>query len=815
MEVEPSPLMPTTTTATATATASSMEYGADSTSSSQSLLPSSSSSSSWFRKTVSSKFKFPTRNKSSSFTSPLVFLTDNSNSTSTTSDTTQEESLSSNNGSEEDTTTRNIDIPPQDNTLHHPLRHVSLAKSSRTPSWMSCVIPLSCLLTHVIFLYGQLAPMWQLTLVGDIDVWANATSKTTKTTFDALGVPHQMHFTVNQERNVETFTYMYAIRQLWYAKGLETNIWGPRLAALLLVFFSGIWPHLKSILLHMTWVKNQIDPRLRTRTLQWLGVLGKWSLADVLTVCVMVGVLNLEWIVNPSQIKQGFMDQLPLVVSVLKDTYHSSQVCTYLLGYKTDCNVDHNVGHMAKCRACKSVVGTAYHHPDWAKSTGKTLFNGISTSGGGSAELVVRGLKGIYAFCGAVILSVLLSFIVDVLDHRVRTAAQSQHPNDNNTDDNDNEPEDESALEEEHTLQFTIQQESQDQVANTSIDLFEDPESEIQALTIPATQGGGEEQSTPVIQPMEVDEMTTQSLLSHSPQLQEDTTRPSFISRMGQLICMCIPKNITLGLLLSSASKVMIVLAVTVPTMERKVKGAIPLVLHDILGVTWKKTYSLTTLMETTGKAGGWDILLMSTFSLFCVFGPLCRAILCILRRVLLSSRSRSRRARNTNTSPIIPHEQHGQYIKTVSTMIKFMGAFCAWEVFVVAMFMVQMLMPSITSTILKKPQCSLIPGNEENNGSCLEVEFNILDFNFWCFIVGGGILLWYESSSLSSKRSSSSRLLLPHRPFHQATRTRMAYNNVNIQHNDDEDHPYVQLEGTNEDDIIETNNIQMDPLSL
>jgi len=55
-------------------------------------------------------------------------------------------------------------------------------------------------------------------------------------------------------------------------------------------------------------------------------------------------------------------------------------------------------------------------------------------------------------------------------------------------------------------------------------------------------------------------------------------------------------------------------------TLERRVYGAIPMLLHDILGVEWGQSYSLHTLSVTTGAAGGWDVLLMATFSLFIFF---------------------------------------------------------------------------------------------------------------------------------------------------------------------------------------------------
>ena len=152
--------------------------------------------------------------------------------------------------------------------------------------------------------------------------------------------------------------------------------------------------------------------------------------------------------------------------------------------------------------------------------------------------------------------------------------------------------------------------------------------------------------------------------------------------------------------------------------MERVVKGAGPMLLHDILGVNWERQYSLRSLMWTTGSAGNWDYLLMGTFGLFICLGPSIRAVLMIM--VTLLDRCH------------VP-------VGALSVMVNFIGAFCSWEVFAIAIIMVQMLMPSITNTIVNNPIC----GQISSDGSCLQVEFNILPPTFsyivigWCLMVG------------------------------------------------------------------------------
>ena len=158
-------------------------------------------------------------------------------------------------------------------------------------------------------------------------------------------------------------------------------------------------------------------------------------------------------------------------------------------------------------------------------------------------------------------------------------------------------------------------------------------------------------------------------------------------------------------------------------SMERLVKGAGPVLLHDVLGVNFERQYSLQSLMWTTGSAGDWDILLMATFGLFICLGPAIRAVLMVI--ITLLDRSRVS-------------------VRILSVILNFVGAFCSWEVFAIAIVMVQMLMPSITNTIINNPICAQI----SDDGSCLQVEFNILPHAFsiimigWCLLVGSSFIV-------------------------------------------------------------------------
>jgi hypothetical protein len=195
--------------------------------------------------------------------------------------------------------------------------------------------------------------------------------------------------------------------------------------------------------------------------------------------------------------------------------------------------------------------------------------------------------------------------------------------------------------------------------------------------------------------------------------------------------------------LLAVVSTLLFVLAaVDLDTMERRVLGAGPEMLHDILGVNWERSYSLRSLMWTTGAHGGWDFMLMGTFALFCVLGPLIRSVLLLLVALLDGCRI-----------PVHP----------VADLVNFIGAFCSWEVFAIAIMMVQMLMPSITNTIIRNKVCQKI----SDDGSCLQVEFNVLPWTFWTVALGG-LLLVASSCTAVSRGTDRSPL-----DYSSSTRTR------------------------------------------
>ena len=129
----------------------------------------------------------------------------------------------------------------------------SLAYVDTTPVFARYGVIGLILLCHAMFFYGQLVSMWRLYIKYDMDVWVNSTSRFSGTLVRAIGLNGTNHFFGKQETDVRIFTYGSAIEALWDATGLESTF-VVRLSAVLLVLFSGIWPHVKLYLLSRHWL---------------------------------------------------------------------------------------------------------------------------------------------------------------------------------------------------------------------------------------------------------------------------------------------------------------------------------------------------------------------------------------------------------------------------------------------------------------------------------------------------------------------------------------------------------------------------------
>lgn len=606
--------------------------------------------------------------------------------------------------------------------------NATLAWDRTTPWFAKLLIPLLIFASHGLFWYGQTTNMWRLTSTYQANVSYKATSHETSLALETLNIRTAGTIVVPPtEKTLRTFTYAYAIQELWRAHHMPGVVL-PRLAATGLALFSGVWPHVKLFMLLLTWWFSK-HPIRRRRCLASLSVLGKWSLVDVLVVCVMVGVLNLQWTFTARNVLLGIQDNLTDVVSLLRNTYNSEQVCSQALHYS--CDHPKKIDHMIECKACRLTVNSWYDHPESAKP----ILNGLLVEGGGNASLSVAGLEGIYAFCAAVILSILLSVAVDWFDENSSSSSRwgrtSLH---HRTGEN-------SEVEEEQQWWLT------GTVASNEEDSSEAANPEISGtLSVGGASSAheaddvleNEHQVESLLHPLLMVERGTRSVHQRDMRSAADLDFDRRILVQQQERGNCIWQTIAWG------TAIVVLFATSSVTMERHVNGALPGLLNKILGVVWTKQYSFWLLGWTTAMAGGWDRLLMATFVWFVIVGPLVRSVLCI---------AASRATASSELSDVATTAVHRRQ-RRLSRWIDFVGAFCAWEVFTVAVCMVDLLMPSVTSTIIMDQRCAKLAA-QTGESTCLEVEF--ITKRTFGLVVLGGLMLVLVSQRVRNWRTQNS----------------------------------------------------------
>ena len=553
---------------------------------------------------------------------------------------------------------------------------------SKSTSWCAFFwVPVLILVTHGLFYYGQTANMWRLSTEWQADVSYTAVNKESQALFHLLQLPlHDNYTHLLERKDLRHYTYKTAIHDLWLAKGMPGKL-VPRLCALGLVLFSGVWPHLKLGMLLLTWWFSR-QPVRRRRILDTLSILGKWSLVDVVVVCILLGVVHLEWNFTGPDVYQGVLDNWASLVTLVRMQYGATELCARLLHYD-DCKHPSILDHMVKCKTCVATINGVYNNPE----TAKPILHGIEVEGGGHAQLSVAGLSGIYSFCGAVLLSIVLSLVVDWFDHKSRWYTEAEEERQQAEEDETN-WEQADAPEVSGTLAATDSEEG-----------LHEP----LLSTPPRRRRHGR-----------------RGLESRS-QADLDFDRQILIQEQQRTHCLwqC-AAMVTLVACTAATLQV---------TLERRVHGALPEMVHRILGVVWTRQYSFWGLAWTTGSAGGWDWMLMGTFAWFIVLGPIVRAIL-----VVVASRVYETPHMTAEAAERVRRRQ-----VNLALAVDFVGSFCAWEVYTMALIMFGLLLPGITGTIINDPRCALL---FEDTDKCLEVEQSMKGTAFLLVVVSGLMLL-------------------------------------------------------------------------
>ncbi len=85
-------------------------------------------------------------------------------------------------------------------------------------------------------------------------------------------------------------------------------------------------------------------------------MLGKWLLADMLVICILIAMLYLDWKVHPKEICHGIKDLLPTLLDYARGRFPDAvEDCTLLLNYKCK-EGEALVTHCPACFACQMLI---------------------------------------------------------------------------------------------------------------------------------------------------------------------------------------------------------------------------------------------------------------------------------------------------------------------------------------------------------------------------------------------------------------------------------------------------------------------------
>ena len=225
-----------------------------------------------------------------------------------------------------------------------------------------------------------------------------------RTCVDVLGVEGRQECTGKIGFTLMELSYWYSITHLWSwevpCRGGATGCtWPPgRLASVLLVVFSFVWPHVKLVLLHLAYYAP-VRPSRRRNLSYWLAFGGKWTLCDVIVMCVLMALVNLradlQLLALWHELEPGFLNGC-------------AALCANATG-GGDC--------AAACAALDSAIDKAVLNPADVPAASV------------DARLELRGEPAMYLFCVAVLLSISASVVVEHLDDRQRRARAAQAAN--------------------------------------------------------------------------------------------------------------------------------------------------------------------------------------------------------------------------------------------------------------------------------------------------------------------------------------------------------------------------------------------------
>lgn len=307
--------------------------------------------------------------------------------------------------------------------LMHEAAFFSLAVDHHHWAFNALLSSVFCL-THCLFIAGQMLDLWEAAVVVNISDVA----------VDCAGIVNISVPNITAKHVLLADSYASIVQTMWVENDMrdgnpDVNVdfntrTSAHLFAVLLVIFSGCWPHVKLVACHWLWYARY-DATQRTRALVWLEFFGKWSMLDVLSIVLVCTVFAVDFNGSLEKYVYNVMDGAETFLNSMACPANFSHVlCHGLVPWPVDGSP---APSPAPGPSCHNLV-----EPYLDGTSGLTIpelmqianYTCQADSGGafrGSVDVVLGAYteEGIYFFSTAVWISLLLSAFTNLRNESI------------------------------------------------------------------------------------------------------------------------------------------------------------------------------------------------------------------------------------------------------------------------------------------------------------------------------------------------------------------------------------------------------------
>jgi len=275
---------------------------------------------------------------------------------------------------------------------------------------------------HVLFVFGQLVALWEVQVAVNI----------TGMGFDCPGIVEFTLPNISVHQQLANYSYTDIIAGAWGALDIGhlypySNIpfdlsINSKIFAIVIVLFSGCWPHAKLVATHILWYSRS-NAKKRTKTMLWLEFLGKWSMVDVFSVVMVVTVFAIAFDGTFEHFMSNILDGVKPFIGAMADPAGLTHIICHGLVDWPEHPEQPPPAPSPSPTTCHGIVAPHLDNgedaAEFLEFLNYTCKHGAGYTGFLDVELKADTLEGIYYFSAAVWLSLILSAFINMRNEQI------------------------------------------------------------------------------------------------------------------------------------------------------------------------------------------------------------------------------------------------------------------------------------------------------------------------------------------------------------------------------------------------------------